>query len=472
MDTQASIADAVDTARRAFAQSRSKPIRWRLAQLEALESMLTNQASEFESALQHDLAKNPAEAWLTEIGFVTGEIAHIKKHLRAWLAPRRTRVPASLQPGSATVLREPLGVVLVIAPWNYPLQLALSPVVGALAAGNTVVVKPSELAPATAAAIAKYLPAYLDQDAVRVVQGGPDETTELLTHRFDHIFYTGNGRVGRVVMEAAAKHLTPVTLELGGKSPVFIDESVDLPAAADRIAWGKFLNAGQTCVAPDYVLGEARTLEKLAPLLAVSIRRMFGRDPSESADYGRIVSDRHFQRLSAFVPVRSPGGPAGFGEPDARTRYLPPTVLPRTSPDSPVMREEIFGPVLPLIDVAGPEQAISMINDGDKPLSLYVFSNVEAVREQFTYGTSSGGLGFNVPVAHLMVPGLPFGGVGASGMGSYHGEHSIAAFSHEKAIFAKPLLPDTLAAVYPPFSRAKDLLIRRVIAPMRRPRGG
>ncbi|GAB3561747.1 aldehyde dehydrogenase family protein [Spelaeicoccus albus] len=474
MDTsaQSSIADAVDDARRAFAESRSKPVRWRLAQLDALETMLTHQTADFEAALQHDLAKNPTESWLTEIGFVVGEIAHTKKHLRSWLAPRRTRVPASLQPGTATVLREPLGVVLVIAPWNYPIQLALGPLVGALAAGNTAVVKPSELAPATAAAIAKYLPAYLDEDAVRVVQGGPEETSELLTHRFDHIFYTGNGRVGRLVMEAAAKHLTPVTLELGGKSPVFIDESVDLPAAADRIAWGKFLNAGQTCVAPDYVLGTARTLEKLAPLLAVSIQRMFGRDPSTSADYGRIVSDKHFHRLSAFVPVGTPGGPAGFGEPDQRTRYLPPTVLPRTAPDAAVMREEIFGPVLPLVEVDGPHQAIAMINAGDKPLSLYVFSNDRSVRKTFTYGTSSGGLGFNVPVAHLMVPDLPFGGVGGSGMGRYHGEYSVDTFSHQKAIFSKPLLPDTLAAVYPPFSRVKDVLIRRVIAPMRRAKGG
>lgn len=463
--THSPITHAVDTARRAFTSSRSKPVSWRLAQLNALEAMLTHQASDFEAALQHDLAKSPTESWLTEIGFLVQEIAYTKKNLRSWLAPRRSRVPASLQPATAAVLREPLGVVLVIAPWNYPLQLLLGPVAGALAAGNTVVAKPSELAPATAAAIAKYLPAYLDSGAVQVVQGGPEETTELLTHRFDHIFYTGNGRVGRIVMKAAARHLTPVTLELGGKSPVFVDDSVDLSVVADRLAWGKFLNAGQTCVAPDYVLARQETLDALAPLIGESITRMFGADPEASANYGRIINDRHFDRLSALIPG------ATAGRLNSQTRYLPPTLLPGTTMDSPVMREEIFGPLLPLVAVDGPAEAIDIITEADKPLSLYVFTSRTAVRDMFTYGTSSGGLGINVPVAHLTVPGLPFGGVGQSGMGRYHGEYSVQTFSHEKAILSKPLVPDTLTAIYPPFTKAKELLIRRVFSPLRRAKG-
>jgi aldehyde dehydrogenase (NAD+) len=464
-------ADAVAAARRAFEQDVTKPRPWRVAQLRALRTLLVEQEHEIAQALHADLGKSATEAWVTETGFVVREIDHTLRHLRAWTAPRRVRVPLSLKPGRAKIVREPLGVVLVIAPWNYPVQLCLAPLVGALAAGNAVVLKPSEVAPATSALLARLLPMYLDTSAVHVVEGGVPETTELLAQRFDHIFYTGNGAVGRIVLEAATKHLTPVTLELGGKSPAYVSDDADLPIAAQRLVWGKFTNAGQTCVAPDYVIASRQTLEALKPLLVDAIRAAFGPDPSTSPDYGRIIGARHFDRLAALVdPARVVTG----GRSDAATRYLEPTVVDVVDADDPrelVMREEIFGPVLPLVPIDGLDAAIDFVNRRDKPLALYVFTTSDAVRRRFERDTSSGALAFNVPLAHLAVPGLPFGGVGASGTGAYHGERSIELFSHAKSVLSLPTRPDTTVFVRPPFSSAKQQVIRRVAVPGRR-RGG
>ncbi len=453
----------VAAARALFASGATRPLEWRVRQLKALRRMLTQRSTEFTLALQTDLGKSSTEAWLTEIGFVTEEITNTLKNMERWLAPEKSAVPLALQPAKARVVREPLGVVLVIAPWNYPVQLLLTPMVGALAAGNTVVAKPSELAPATSAAMARWIPQYL-AEAVVVVEGGADATTELLKERFDHIFYTGNGKVGRIVMAAAAQHLTPVTLELGGKSPVYVDDSVDLAAAAKRLAWGKFLNAGQTCVAPDYVLAPPEVRDKLAELLPGAIRQLFGPEPGSSTDYGRIINDSHFERLAGLLDgadVVTGGGS------DAAGRYLAPTVV-RASEDSALMKDEIFGPILPLLEVDDDDQAIRCINGREKPLSLYVFSEREETRTKFLEQTSSGALCFGIPAAHLLVPGLPFGGVGASGMGRYHGRYSVDAFSHRKAVLDKPLKPDTLKLLYPPFNALKDLVIRKVVTPTKR----
>lgn len=463
MTHNGAISAQVSAARATFTSGVTRPLAWRVRQLKALRRMLAERTPEFSAALAQDLGKNPSEAWLTEIGFVTEEITHTLRNLPRWLAPERSAVPLALQPARAQVVREPLGVVLVIAPWNYPVQLLLAPVVGALAAGNTVVVKPSEVAPATSAAMARWVPEYLSE-SVSVVEGGVAETTALLAERFDHIFYTGNGTVGRIVMTAAAQHLTPVTLELGGKSPVYVDDSVDLHAAARRIAWGKFMNAGQTCVAPDYVLATPAVLDRLAELLPEAIRELYGEEPGTSTDYGRIINDRHFERLTGLLAgadIVSGGGS------DAAGRYLAPTVV-RATADSPLMKEEIFGPILPLVKVDGDDDAIRFINERDKPLALYVFSERDQTRTRFTEQTSSGALGFGVPVAHLLVPGLPFGGVGASGMGGYHGQYSIDTFSHRKAVLDKPLKLDTMKLVYPPFNVLKDQVFRRLIAPAKR----
>ena len=290
----------VAAARAAYDSGATRPLSWRLDRLRAMNRMLVERRGEFASALAADLGKHPSEALLTELGFLIGEIAHTVRHLPCWLEPRRATVPLSLRPGTASVVLEPLGVVLVIAPWNYPIHLVLAPVIGALAAGNTVVAKPSELAPNSSAALARWVPEYLP-GAVWIVEGGEPEAAALLEQRFDHIFYTGNARVGRIVMAAAARHLTPVTLELGGKSPVYLDGTVDMRAAAARIAWGKFMNAGQSCVAPDYVLGTGEALEKLAAELPAAIRSLYGDEPQHSLAYGRMVSDTAFGRVAGML---------------------------------------------------------------------------------------------------------------------------------------------------------------------------
>ncbi|WP_406194942.1 aldehyde dehydrogenase family protein [Kitasatospora sp. NBC_01560] len=438
----ADIPALVTRLRTAFAGGRTKPLDRRLEQLAALRALLTEQAEEFQRALAADLGKSAAEAYRTEIGFTLHELDHTVAHLEEWLRPKPAAVPEVFRPAEARVVRDPLGVVLIIAPWNYPLQLALAPLVGALAAGNVAVVKPSELAPATSAAMARLLPRYLDPETVTVVEGAVPETTALLEQRFDHIFYTGNGTVGRIVMAAAARHLTPVTLELGGKSPVVVEPGADLALTARRIARGKFLNAGQTCVAPDYVLAVGGTAAGLEEQLAAAVHELYGDDPAASPAYGRIVNERHFDRLTALL---ADGRVVTGGGHDRAERYLAPTVLADVSPDAPVMTAEIFGPVLPIVTVPDLDAAIAFINERDKPLALYAFTESEATKQRLTEETSSGALTFGLPVSHLAMPELPFGGVGESGMGRYHGEYSIDTFSHAKAVVDKPLTDRPLA---------------------------
>ncbi|GHF71051.1 aldehyde dehydrogenase [Kitasatospora xanthocidica] len=435
-DTLSSVPSVVARLRAEFATGRTRPLAWRLEKLAALRTMLTEQAEVFRQALHADLGKNAAEAQRTEIGFTINELDHTVEHLAQWLEPKPAAVPEFFRPAEARVVRDPLGVVLIIAPWNYPLQLALAPLVGALAAGNTALVKPSELAPATSAAIAELLPRYLGEEAVAVVEGAVPETTALLEQRFDHIFYTGNGAVGRIVMTAAAKHLTPVTLELGGKSPVVVEPGADLAVTARRIARGKFLNAGQTCVAPDYVLAIGDTAPVLEAELAEAVRELFGEKPAESADYGRIVNERHFDRLTALLDG---GRTVVGGDHDRAARYLAPTVLADVPATAPVMQTEIFGPVLPVLTVPDLDSAIAFINERDKPLALYAFTESADTKRRLAEETSSGALTFGLPVSHLAMPELPFGGVGESGMGRYHGEYSIDTFSHLKAVVDKPL---------------------------------
>lgn len=424
--------------RATFRSGRTQPIAWRTEQLGRLRELLTAHGEELAAALHEDLGKSSAEAFRTEIDFTVREIDHTLEHLDDWLLPEPAPVPAHLGADATAWTRyDPLGVVLVIAPWNYPVQLLLTPVLGALAAGNAVVAKPSELAPATSTALARLLPQYLDTDAVAVVEGGIPETTALLAERFDQIFYTGNGTVGRIVMRAAAEHLTPVALELGGKSPAFVDRDTDLAVVADRLVRGKFLNAGQTCVAPDYVLTDPETARALEPRLAEAVTALFGPEPKESAAFGRIVNERHFDRLTGLL---GSGRTVTGGASDRAAKYIAPTVLADVDPKSPVMGEEIFGPILPVVTVADLDEAVGFINDRDKPLALYVFTESDTTRERIAAETSSGGLGFGLPLAHLTVSDLPFGGVGESGMGSYHGRYSIDTFSHRKAVLEKPLV--------------------------------
>jgi aldehyde dehydrogenase (NAD+) len=454
------IRQAAAELRRTFDTGITRPLQWRLEQLRALRHMLIERAADFDLALNEDLGKHPTESKLTETGIAVAEIDHTLKHMKRWLAPRRVGVPLLLRPATASITPEPLGVVLVIAPWNYPLLLSLMPLIGALAAGNTVVIKPSEMARATSARLARLLPKYLDRRAVIVVEGGVENTATLLEQRFDHIFFTGNSQVGRIVMTAAAKHLTPVTLELGGKSPTWVDDSVDLAAAARRIAWAKFINCGQTCVAPDYVLATPDVADKLAPLLADAITDLYGTDPKSNHDYGRIVNTLHFRRLTALLAEsRIVIG----GQTDATQRYIAPTVLDHVSPNAPVMREEIFGPILPIVRVPDLDAALTHIRAGDKPLALYAFTNDKTTRQRFIEETSSGAIGFNVAVVHLGAPDLPFGGVGESGMGAYHGRRSVEIFSHLKPVMTKRFWPDTLRMIAPPYGKAAEWVIRRMM---------
>ncbi|GAB2880559.1 aldehyde dehydrogenase family protein [Streptomyces mayteni] len=437
--TAAATAAALARVRKTARAGHPRALAWRTERLTALRALLTERHDDLAAALHADLRKPRSEVDNAEVGFTLREIDHALCHLPDWLAPEP--VPAAtlgrLPPGATAATRfEPLGTVLVIGPWSFPVQLLLAPVVGALAAGNTVVVKPSELAPATSALFARLLPAYLGAEAVAVVEGGPAETTALLAEPFDHVFYTGNGTVGRVVMRAAAAHLTPVTLELGGKCPVFVDRDVDLATVAARLARAKFANAGQTCVAPDHVLTDPGTGRRLTAELARAVEERFGPDPAASEHYGRIVNERHFDRLVALLDS---GRVVLGGRHDRADRYLAPTVLANVAPDAPAMREEVFGPILPVVHVAGVDEAIAQVNDGDRPLALYAFTGDEKARRRLADETRSGAVNFGLPFAHLGVPELPFGGVGESGFGAYHGHHSFATFSHRRARLDVPI---------------------------------
>ncbi|HEY4334174.1 MAG TPA: aldehyde dehydrogenase family protein [Ilumatobacteraceae bacterium] len=434
----------------------------RRTQLKQLRRMLVEAEAAILAAMVADLGKPPMEAYAAEIGLVLTEIDEALKHLGAWAAPERTKVALAFKPGAAEVVPEPLGVVLIIAPWNYPVQLLLAPLVAALAAGNTVVVKPSEVAPATAAAMAEMIPRYLDTRVVRVVTGGVDETTALLAERFDHIFYTGNGTVGRIVMTAAAKNLTPVTLELGGKSPTIVAADADLRVAARRIAWGKFLNAGQTCVAPDYVLVAESVEADFTKQLTHAIEDFYGKDPQASPDYARIVNERHWDRLTGLLDGGGYETTVCGGHGDRATKFIPPTVLRGVKPDAALMQEEIFGPLLPVISVTDIDEAIRFVNDRDKPLALYIFSRSEATISRVLERTSAGGVCINHTVVHVAVGALPFGGVGGSGMGAYHGKAGFDTFSHRKAVLRKPTKPDP-SILYPPYKAWKFKLVRKVL---------
>jgi aldehyde dehydrogenase (NAD+) len=433
----------------------------RKAQLHQLRRLLVENEERLLGALAADLGKPAIEGYAADIGFTVREISEILDHLDRWVKPRPVRVPMVARPGKAWIVPEPLGVALVIAPWNYPIQLLLVPAAAALAAGNPVVLKPSEVSAHTAAVVAELVPRYLDERVVAVVTGGAPETTALLAERFDHICYTGNGRVGRVVMAAAAQHLTPVTLELGGKSPAIVAADANLEVAARRIAWAKFLNAGQTCVAPDYVLVDRAVEPRLIELLRDSVAEMYGADPQASADFARIVDDNHFSRLVGLLDAGGYDTIACGGAHDRATRYLAPTVLTGVDPGAAVMGEEIFGPLLPVVAVDDVDDAIAFVNQRDKPLALYVFGG-DAATTKVVERTSAGGVCINHAVLHVAVPELPFGGVGESGTGAYHGQAGFDRFSHLKSVLAKPTRPDP-SVLYPPYSRLKRWLIRRAV---------
>ncbi len=444
--------------RATFETERTTSLAWRAEQLSALERMMVECEQELMDALKADLGKHPQEAWTTEISYVAGTAAYCRKHLARWSRTRKVSTPMLGKPGKSWLQPEPLGVVLIIGAWNYPLQLTLAGLAAAISAGNCVVVKPSELAPATSEVIARRVPEYLDSDCVKIVEGAVPETSALLELPWDHILYTGGGSVGRIVMAAAAKHLTPVTLELGGKSPCVVMPDADLLTTARRIAWGKFTNAGQTCTAPDYILVDAETEKKLVPLMQQAVTEMFGENPEASESYGRIVNDRHFDRLSGFI---GSGNIAIGGQTNAATRYIAPTVLTGVSADSLAMQGEIFGPILPILRSEDLEASIRFVRDLDKPLAAYIFTKSSAAEARFLEKISCGNACVNDTMMFMIVDELPFGGVGLSGMGNYSGEYGFRTFSHMKAVMKRGWWPD-LAVRYAPFSDKKLKLLRKL----------
>lgn len=449
------------TLRATFESGRTRSLAWRKEQIAGLRQMMEEGDAELTEALRQDLGRPAMEAFAADIGHTKAELRHIAKHMDGWAKPTKVRLPVTVAPAKGWVQPEPLGVALIISPWNYPIQLLVEPMAAALAAGNCVLAKPSELAPACSAVLARLLTKHLDNDAVVVVEGGVEETTALLAERWDHIFFTGSTAVGHVIAEAAAKHLTPTVLELGGKSPTYVHASADLDVTARRIAWGKFLNAGQTCIAPDYVLADASIQDALVDKLTAQIGAFYGTDPKSSASFGRIVNERHLGRLRGLLE-RGAGTVAAGGTIDESARYVAPTITVDPSPDSPIMQEEIFGPILPVLRVDGPAGAAAFITARPKPLALYVFADDQAAIDRVVDGTSSGGVCINHTLMHLLPATLPFGGVGDSGMGAYHGKAGFDAFSHHKSVLRKPVKPD-LKLLYPPYRSSFERLVRKLL---------
>ncbi|NNE72806.1 MAG: aldehyde dehydrogenase family protein [Acidimicrobiales bacterium] len=452
----------IATARATFDSGRTRPLAWRKAQLDGLLRVLKEGEAELSAALATDLGKPTTEGWAADIGTPASEIRHIRKHLAKWMAPRKAKLPMSAQPGKGTIVPEPLGVALIIAPWNYPVQLLIEPLAAALAAGNAAVLKPSELAPATAEVLTTLLRRHLDNEAIFIANGGVDVSTALLAEKFDHIFFTGSTSVGRVVMKAAAEHLTPVTLELGGKSPTIIDSSARIDVTAKRLVWSKFLNAGQTCVAPDYVLVTAQNRDALLDQMAEAISTFYGDDPAASPDLARIVNRRHLDRLAGYLQAPGAGTVAIGGQIDAADRFMAPTVVLDPELDTPLMTDEIFGPILPIVTVADLDEAIAFVNARPKPLALYLFAEDDAAADQVIASTSSGSVCVNHAVVQILPAELPFGGVGESGMGRYHGKSGFETFSNMKSVMQRPTKLDPPVA-YPPTNAFKDRLIRKLL---------
>jgi aldehyde dehydrogenase (NAD+) len=444
-----------------FASGATRPLEARLAALSRLEEVVISNEGELLAAMHDDLGKPRPEGWLTEIALVRGAIRDLRRRLPAFIRQKRAGVPLVQRPGRARVERQPLGCCLVVAPWNYPVQLLLIPAATALAAGNVVIAKPSELAPATSEVLARCCNAAFDPRVLRVLEGGAELTQSLIAAGLDHVFFTGSTQTGRAVMAAAAAHLTPVTLELGGKSPAFVDNDADLGVAARRIAFAKFLNAGQSCVAPDYVLAHADVAAAFTRQLTRAVTRFYGDHPSASPDFGRIVNDAHLERLAKLLEGHH-GRVITGGEVDAPARYVAPTVIEDPDEASAMMQEEIFGPILPVVRVASAEDAVRQIAGRPSPLAIYCFTNSPSTMRLFEAGTRSGSISQNTAAEHFALMSLPFGGVGDSGMGEYHAGAGLETFTYPRTHFTRGTKPETTLA-YPPSSALKTSILRRLL---------
>ncbi len=449
---------AVDRQRKFFLTGTTLDVSWRKRQLKNLKDALKGHEAAILDALREDLGKSNFEGYETELGVVHTEINHMLRHLNRWTKPRRVRTPIIHFPSSSRIFAEPLGVALIMSPWNYPLQLTLAPLAAAIAAGDCAVIKPSRYSARTAAEIERLIAETFDREFITVFQGGSEMNTKLLDNRFDMIFFTGSPAVGKVVMEAAAKHITPVTLELGGKSPVIVDQSADIPLAATRIAWGKFLNAGQTCVAPDYVLVHRTKERELLSELKTAINRFYGSDPLHNDEYPKIINGKHYRRLCGLLG----DGTIFFGgQQIEQLEKIAPTIMTEVSLSSPLMTDEIFGPILPVIPYDSFDEAVALIRSKEKPLALYLFTKDRRMIDWTMRHLSFGGGCINDTVVHLTNPNMHFGGVGQSGMGSYHGIRGFETFSHLKSVLKKANWLD-LPIRYPPYG-TKLAVIRRLM---------
>lgn len=430
-----------------FNSQATKSVQQRVETLQKLKAAIQLYESRFIQAMQADMSKPETEAAAGEVWYVLEEIDYTLRRLKRWMKPQRKRTPLLHFRSSSVIYPEPFGQVLIIAPWNYPFNLLFSPLVGALAAGNTAILKPSELAPNTAEVVEEMIHKHFEPGLLRVVNGAAETAQMLLSLPFDYIFYTGGARVGKIVMKAAAEHLTPVTLELGGKSPAIVDASADLEVAASRIVWGKFFNAGQTCIAPDYVLVEKSVHSELIVHLKKKITDFYGQNPQNSPDYARIINQRHFKRLVGLLDVKKI---VHGGQVAAETLYMAPTILDYVSMEDAVMGEEIFGPILPVIPYEKLEAALEIVQQNPNPLALYLFTRDAAVEKKVIAEVPFGGGCINDVISQVMNEEIPFGGRGMSGMGSYHGKYSFDTFSHFKSVIHRKNWPD-IALRYPPY---------------------
>jgi aldehyde dehydrogenase (NAD+) len=452
------VAKTVARLRKTFATGRTRSLEWRKEQLRALNRLMVENETQIADALDKDLGRSPFEAWLADVASTSGEASYAAKSVGKWAKRRHYRLEMSQLPGRGWVEYEPYGTVLIIGAWNFPFALTLGPAVGAIAAGNTVLLKPSEVAPASSALMAELVPRYLDNDAIAVIEGDGDVSQELIAQGFDHLLFTGGTEIGRKVYEGAASHLTPVTLELGGKSPVIVSADADIKVAAKRIAWTKLINSGQICIAPDYVLVEAPVRDKLLEEIQKAVA---GFEAENTTGGKRIVNERHFNRLTAALAATK-GTVAIGGGSDASSLSIQPTVVVDPAVDEPLMTDEIFGPILPLVTVQNLDEAIQFVNARPKPLAAYLFTKTKSVRERVIKEVPAGGMVINHLLFHFATHKLPFGGVGPSGLGAYHGKFGFEEFSHRKSVLSKPTRPDIASFIYPPYTEKAWKLARRL----------
>lgn len=453
-------AETIRNQRDFFQTGKTTEVSFRIQQLKTLkQAIIDNEAAIF-NVLKADLNKPLVESFTAEIALVVKEIEYAIKNVKNWANPKKAKIPWLFFPASAKIYPQPLGVVLIFGAWNYPFQLVIAPLIGAIAAGNCAIIKPSEIASHTSNLIAEIFEKYFDKSYIAAIEGGVETSQHLLAEKFDHIFFTGGAAVGKIVMEAAAKQLTPVTLELGGKSPCIVDSNIDIKIAARRIIWGKFLNAGQTCLAPDYLLVNKEIKNNLINEIKKCLQEFYGENPVKSPDYARIINRKQFDRLVNYLKDLKHGKIIIGGETTADELYIAPTVIDSVTWQDTVMHSEIFGPILPLIEFTDIKEAINIINSQPKPLALYLFSQNKNLQKQVISETAFGGGCINHTILHYCIPSLPFGGTGNSGFGSYHGKTGFDTFSHYKSVFKKPFLVDT-KLMYPPYE-GKLSLLRRI----------